>query len=68
MRSKGERVVHPAAHFAKGEQMGWFEHGSTIVVIAPRDHAPVEVLTQGAHILMGEALMRFDQPPIPPLS
>jgi phosphatidylserine decarboxylase len=68
VRSKGERVVHPSARFAKGEEMGWFEHGSTIVVLAPPDHAPVEGLTQGGHILMGEALMRFDQPPIPRLS
>jgi phosphatidylserine decarboxylase len=65
VRSKGERVVHPAARFAKGEEMGWFEHGSTIVVIAPPDHVPVETLTQGGPIRMGEALMRFDQPPIP---
>jgi phosphatidylserine decarboxylase len=68
VRSKGERVVYPTAHFAKGEEMGWFEHGSTIVVIAPPHHVPVEGLTQGSHILMGEALMRFDQPPIPPLA
>lgn len=68
VRSKGERVVHPAARFAKGEEMGWFEHGSTIVVIAPPDHPPVEELVEGKGIRMGEALMRLDQPPIPPLS
>ena len=67
VRSKGERVVHPATRFAKGEEMGWFEHGSTIVLIAPPDHAPVERLAQGEPIRMGEALMRFDQPSIPPL-
>jgi phosphatidylserine decarboxylase len=65
VRSKGERVVQPAAHFAKGEEMGWFEHGSTIVVIAPPEHAPVARLAPGDHIRMGEALMRFDQQPIP---
>jgi phosphatidylserine decarboxylase len=68
VRSKGERVVHPAARFAKGEEMGWFEHGSTIVVIAPPDQVPIGGLVEGAAIRMGEALMCFDQPPIPPLS
>jgi phosphatidylserine decarboxylase len=68
VRSMGERVVRPAARFAKGEEMGWFEHGSTIVILAPPDHLPVARLTEGDPIRMGEALMRFDQPPIPPLS
>ena len=58
VRSKGERIVHPAARFAKGEEMGWFEHGSTIVVIAPPDHAPIEGLAEGRCIRMGEALLR----------
>jgi phosphatidylserine decarboxylase len=68
VRSKGERVVRPVARFAKGEEMGWFEHGSTIVVIAPPGPAPVAGLAEGNRIRMGEALMRFDEPPIPPLS
>jgi phosphatidylserine decarboxylase len=59
VRSKGERVVHPAAHFAKGEEMGWFEHGSTIVAIAPPEHRPVEGLAEGRGIRMGEALLRI---------
>lgn len=67
-RSRGERVVHPRCRFAKGAQMGWFEHGSTIVVIAPSDHVPVAHLAEGASVRMGEALLHFDQPPIPPLS
>jgi len=68
VRSKGERVVHPAARFAKGAEMGWFEHGSTIVMLAPADHILAEGLAEGRGIRMGEALMRFDQPPIPRLS
>jgi phosphatidylserine decarboxylase len=65
VRSKGERVIHPAARFAKGEEMGWFEHGSTIVVLAPPDCAPVARWAPGYHNRMGEALRRFDQQPIP---
>jgi phosphatidylserine decarboxylase len=58
VRSKGERVVRPAARFAKGEEMGWFEHGSTIVVLAPPEHPPTEGLVAGREIRMGEALLR----------
>lgn len=63
VRSKGERVERPvAARFAKGEEMGWFEHGSTIVVIAPPGFAPAAGLAEGRQIRMGEPLMRIDQP------
>jgi phosphatidylserine decarboxylase len=68
VRSQGERVVHPRTRFAKGEEMGWFEHGSTIVALAPPQLVPFRDLAEGKAIRMGEALMRFDQPPIHPLS
>lgn len=62
VRSKGERVEQPlAARFAKGEEMGWFEHGSTIVVLAPPGFAPSEGLAEGRQIRMGEPLMQIDQ-------
>jgi phosphatidylserine decarboxylase len=25
----------PSTNFSKGDEMGWFEHGSTIIVLAP---------------------------------
>ena len=40
------------------------EDGSTIVVVAPPDHVPIEGLGERKGIRMGEALMRLDQPPI----
>ena len=44
---------------AKGEELGWFEHGSTIVVLAPRGVALAPALREGTTIRMGEALMRL---------
>jgi phosphatidylserine decarboxylase len=44
---------------AKGEELGWFEHGSTIVVLAPRGVTLDPALRTGATIRMGEALMRL---------
>ena len=45
--------------FAKGEEMGWFQHGSTIIVFAPKGFALCEGISQGARIRMGQALLRL---------
>jgi phosphatidylserine decarboxylase len=59
VRSAGPGVRPCSARFAKGDEMGWFEHGSTIVVLAPPSFQPVG-LTQGQHVRMGEPLLRCD--------
>jgi phosphatidylserine decarboxylase len=43
--------------FARGEEMGWFEHGSTILVFAPRGFRLAEGLCTGSRIRAGEPLM-----------
>jgi len=35
LRYRGPNVIPCDARVAKGEEMGWFEHGSTIIVLAP---------------------------------
>jgi phosphatidylserine decarboxylase len=45
------------APFRKGQEMGWFEHGSTIVVLSPKGFALCENVHAGSAIRMGEALM-----------
>jgi len=57
VRSGGEGVRASTARFAKGEEMGWFEHGSTIVVLAPASCPPVSGLVEGQHISMGAPLL-----------
>jgi phosphatidylserine decarboxylase len=42
----------------KGEEMGWFEHGSTIVVITPDSFELVKGLEEGHRLKMGQALLR----------
>jgi phosphatidylserine decarboxylase len=39
--------------------MGWFEHGSTIIVFAPPTFSLCDNIQEGAHIRMGEPLMRL---------
>ena len=41
----------------KGDELGWFEHGSTILVFAPRGYALHARVASGARVRMGEALM-----------
>jgi phosphatidylserine decarboxylase len=43
----------------KGEEMGWFEHGSTIVVLAPAGTGLCPELKSGARIRMGQALLQI---------
>ena len=43
----------------KGEEMGWFEHGSTIIVLAPGSFALADGVQEGRVIRMGEPLMRL---------
>ena len=47
------------AALRKGDEMGWFEHGSTIVVLAPPGFSLCEGIGQGTVIRAGQALMRL---------
>jgi phosphatidylserine decarboxylase len=46
------------APFAKGQEMGWFEHGSTIVVFAPKGFSLAGTVAEGTTIRVGEPLLR----------
>ncbi|MFB0613496.1 archaetidylserine decarboxylase [Aurantiacibacter poecillastricola] len=61
VRRKGERVENLGASFVRGEEMGWFEHGSTIVVLSPPECPPAPGLETGQTIRMGERLMVIDE-------
>ena len=45
------------ARFSKGAEMGWFEHGSTILVFAPDGFTPASGVGEGATIRVGQALL-----------
>jgi len=45
--------------FRKGQEMGWFEHGSTVIVLAPAGFVVSANVYAGASLRMGEALMRL---------
>jgi phosphatidylserine decarboxylase len=47
------------SYFAKGQEMGWFEHGSTILVLAPKGIVLCEGVRPTSTIRIGEDLMRI---------
>jgi phosphatidylserine decarboxylase len=55
----GDRDIPCRASFAKGEEMGWFQHGSTIIVFAPKGFTLCDGVSQGVTIRMGRPLMRL---------
>jgi phosphatidylserine decarboxylase len=44
------------APVAKGQELGWFEHGSTVIVFAPPSHEWAPGLALGQTVRMGQAL------------
>ena len=59
VRYPGPHELPGEARFAKGQEMGWFQHGSTIIVFAPPGCTLAAGITLGTHIRMGQALMRL---------
>jgi len=55
----GRNVIDCDNLVSKGEELGWFEHGSTIIVFAPNGYGLYENVRDGAAIRMGEPLMRL---------
>ena len=59
VRACGDQPVHCDASFCKGEEMGWFEHGSTIIVFAPDGFSLCAGVREGQSIRMGEPLLNI---------
>jgi len=57
LKYRGPNTISCAASLRKGEEMGWFQHGSTIIVFAPEGVALCEHLRQGSAIRVGEPLL-----------
>jgi phosphatidylserine decarboxylase len=57
LRDGGTRTLPTDARFAKGEKVGWFEHGSTIILFAPAGFRLATGIGEGTRIKAGEALM-----------
>ncbi|HEX7637680.1 MAG TPA: archaetidylserine decarboxylase, partial [Burkholderiaceae bacterium] len=54
LRYRGPHEIPVSARFAKGEEMGWFQHGSTIIVFAPPGFELAAGIAPGARLRMGQ--------------
>jgi phosphatidylserine decarboxylase len=59
LRHRGPNVIRCDATFRKGDEMGWFEQGSTAILFAPAEFSLCDGVQEGATIRMGEPLMRM---------
>jgi phosphatidylserine decarboxylase len=59
LRHAGPNVLPCDVDLHKGEEMGWFEHGSTIVVLAPDGFSLCDNVREGGMIRVGQPLMRL---------
>lgn len=58
LRVTGGRTLPCDAALPRGAEMGWFEHGSTIVVLAPPGYTLDPDLREGERLRMGRRLLR----------
>ncbi len=59
LRYRGPHEIPCSATFGKGEEMGWFQHGSTILVFAPRGFTLCDGVATGSRVSVGRALLRL---------
>ncbi len=59
MNYRGAAEIDCDVPFRKGDELGWFEHGSTIIVFAPPGFRLCHDIREGTPIRMGRALMHL---------
>ncbi len=58
LRYRGSNVIECDAELARGQELGYFEAGSTIIVLAPRGFRLHSRVVEGATVRVGEPLLR----------
>jgi phosphatidylserine decarboxylase len=59
LKHRGPTQMECDARLRKGEEMGWFQHGSTIIVFAPQGFTLCDSARLGSIIRMGQPLLRL---------
>jgi phosphatidylserine decarboxylase len=57
LRYRGPNEIRCDARYAKGQEMGWFEHGSTILLFVPPGLNWAEGIESGVRVKMGQTLL-----------
>ena len=58
LRWPGPNEMPCQAAVTKGQELGWFEHGSTIIVFVPPGFALASGIETGQRIAQGQALLQ----------
>ncbi|MET0388164.1 MAG: archaetidylserine decarboxylase [Polyangiales bacterium] len=61
LRHPGPNDFSVNARYEKGEELGYFQHGSTVVMFAPAGYRLSNHVTQGAVVRMGEPLLHLPE-------
>jgi len=59
LKYSGPKAVACDASLSKGQEMGWFQHGSTVIILAARGFSLCDGLQQGSGVRMGQALLQW---------
>jgi len=62
MNYRGPRRIPCDAKFNKGDELGYFQHGSTIILLATADFCFSDGTQNGARVRMGQSLLSFVTP------
>ena len=58
LKYPGPNEIPCSARYEKGQEMGWFQHGSTIIALVPKGVSLNEGVAEGKRIRVGEPLFR----------
>jgi phosphatidylserine decarboxylase len=59
LQHRGNAEISCQASLTKGQEMGWFQHGSTIIVFVPKGVTLCDSVQEGTVIRVGRPLMRL---------
>jgi len=59
LKYRGPNEIPCNARYQKGQEMGWFQHGSTIIALVPKGMSLCAGVGEGQRIRMGEPLFRM---------
>jgi len=57
LKYRGPNLIPCDSHYQKGDEMGYFQHGSTIILFATNSHRLCEGIKSGDRINMGQPLL-----------
>ena len=59
LRAHGSGTIRCSVPLQRGAELGWFEHGSTIILFAPPGCRLREDIAEGARVRAGQKLIRL---------